>query len=130
MLQESLDNYFILAAIVVGLISIILNWFYMIESARGVYITEYEVLKKYANLPFVFSLVMLVVLWVTTIDMNVKLLNCFKGLSLGWVITVIASLIISGVARTSVENKKSIRRIVPPCIFKIVIMVAILWLIY
>lgn len=130
MLQESLNNYFVIAALSVGIIAIIISWFYMIESAKGIYITEYEVLKKYVNLPFVFSLIMLVVLWVTTVNMDKQLLNCFKGITMGWFVTIIASLFISGVAKTGVENKKNIRKIILPCIIKIVILVTVLWLIY
>lgn len=130
MLQESLDNYFIIASAVVGAIPILFNWFYMIESSKGIYITEYNVLKKYVNLSFVFSMVMLVVLWVTTKDFDIQLLNCFKGLSIGWVITVLASLIISGIVKTTVENKRNIRKIVFPCIVKAVAIVVILWLIH
>lgn len=130
MLQESLDNYFIIAAITVGMIAILINWFYMVETAKGVYITEYDVLKKYVNLPYVFSVIMLVILWVTSVDVDSLLLNCFMALTTGWFVTIIASLIISGVAKTAVNNKKNIRKIIMPCMIKAVIMVAILWLIY
>lgn len=43
---------------------------------------------------------------------------------------IITSLFISGVVKTGVENKKNIRKIILPCIIKIVILVTVLWLIY
>lgn len=130
MLQESLNNYFIIATVVVGAISILINWFYMIETAKGIYITEYDVLQIYVNLPFIFSLVMFVILWVTTYDLDTILLMCFQGLTLGWFITIISSLIISAVAKTSVDNKRDIRKVILSCMIKVVVMVGVLWLIY
>jgi hypothetical protein len=130
MLKESFNNYFIIAAIAVGIIAILINWFYVIETAKGIYITEYDVLKKYVNLLFGFSLLMLVILWFTTVDLDAVLLNCFRGLTAGWIVTIIASLIISGIAKTEVDYKKTIWKVMLPCVVKVVILVAVLWLIY
>ena len=130
MLQASLNNYFIIAAVVMGAISILINWFYMIETVRGIYITEFSVVKKYVLLPFIFSLVMLSVLWVTTYELDALLLRCFWGLTIGWFVTIIAAFVIPGVAKTHLENRKNVRKIIFPCILKVIIMMAVLWLMY
>ncbi len=130
MLRESLDNYFVIAAVAVGMIPILIDWFYMIETAKGICITDYSVLKRYNNMPFFFSLVILVVLWVTSADLEPLLLNCFKALTIGWLITIVGCLAISAIAGTEEDEKMYIRSLIMPCIKKVVIMVAVLWLIH
>lgn len=130
MLQESLNNFFLITTVAVGAIPILINWVYIIETVRGIFITEFPVLKKYVNLPFAFSLVMMIMLWVTTYEMDALLLKCFWGLTLGWFGTIIAAFIIPGLAKTNLGIKKNVRIIITPCILKVIIMVIALWLIY
>ena len=54
MLQESLNNYFIIASIAVGAFSILLIWIYLWETAHGIYIIDFITYKKYINCPFAF----------------------------------------------------------------------------
>lgn len=46
MLQESLNNYFIIASIAVGAFSILLIWIYLWETAHGIYIIDFITYKK------------------------------------------------------------------------------------
>lgn len=130
MLQESLNKYFIISAIAVGVISILINWFYIIETSKGIYITEFYILKKYVNLSFVFSMAMLIILWVTTDELESLLLKCFWGLTIGWILTIMGTLVVPEIMKGGIEDKKNIRKILWPCIVKVVIIVAVLWLIY
>jgi hypothetical protein len=130
MLQESLNKYFIISAIAVGVISILINWFYIIETSKGIYITEFYILKKYVNLSFDFSMAMLIILWVTTDELESLLLKCFWGLTIGWILTIMGTLVVPEIMKGGIEDKKNIRKILWPCIVKVVIIVAVLWLIY
>ena len=130
MLQANLNNYFIIASTAVGLFAILLIWVYIWETVRGFKITSFQTYKKYVNTPFAFALIMLVILWITTQDMDSKLMSCFWILTVGWIITAVATLIISAVVKISAEDKGAMRQAILPCIFKVIIMVVALWLVY
>ena len=130
MLQANLNNYFVIASTAVGLFAILLIWIYLWETARGLKITDFSVYKKYVNSPFMFALIMLVILWITTQGLDSKLILCFWILTVSWIITAIGALIFSAVAKSSVEDKREMRRAVLPCISKVITMVVVLWLIY
>lgn len=93
-------------------------------------ITEFLVYKKYVNCPFAFALAMLVILWITTQNLETRILICFCVLTVGWIITTIGALIFSAVVNSSVENKREMRKAILPCISKAIIMVIVLWLVY
>ncbi len=130
MLQANLNNYFIITSTAVGLFAILLIWVYLWESARGFKITSFQVYKKYVNSPFAFTLIMLIILWVTTQGLDSKLLICFWILTVGWIITAIGALIISALVKINAEDKGAMKQAILPCIFKAIIMVAALWLVY
>lgn len=130
MLQANLNNYFIIASTAVGLFAILLIWVYIWETVRGFKITSFQTYKKYVNTPFAFALIMLVILWITTQDLDSKLMSCFWILTVGWIITAVATLIISAVVKISAEDKDAMRQAILPCIFKVIIMVVALWLVY
>ena len=126
MLQTNLNNFFIITSVVVGLFAILLIWVYLWETSRGLKITEIQIYKNYVNCSFAFALVMLVILWITTQGLDSKLMICFLILTVGWIVTAIGTLIFSA----SVEDKRAMREAILPCIFKVIIMVAVLWLVY
>lgn len=130
MLRESLNDYFIIAAVVLGIFSILLVWIYLLEAGRGIYITDIVTYKKYINLTYAFSVIILVILWLTTEEMDDKLLKCFWGLSSGWTITFFVSLMVSMVIKGRMEDKKSMREAILPCISKLIILVIVLWLVF
>lgn len=130
MLQANLNNYFVIASTAVGLFSILLIWIYIWETARGLKITEFSIYKKYVNSPFIFALIMLVILWITTRGLESKLMVCFWILTVGWIITAIGTLIFSAIVKSSVEDKREMRKAVLPCISKVILMVVVLWLVY
>ena len=114
MLQTNLNNFFIITSVVVGLFAILLIWVYLWETSRGLKITEIQIYKNYVNCSFAFALVMLVILWITTQGLDSKLMICFLIL----------------IVKNSVEDKRAMREAILPCIFKVIIMVAVLWLVY
>ena len=126
MLQTNLNNFFIITSVVVGLFAILLIWVYLWETSRGLKITEIQIYKNYVNCSFAFALVMLVILWITTQGLDSKLMICFLILTVGWIVTAIFSAIV----KNSVEDKRAMREAILPCIFKVIIMVAVLWLVY
>ncbi len=130
MLQAQLNDYFILASTAVGLFAILLIWIYLWETARGLKITEFSIYKKYVNCPFVFALVMLVILWITTQGLDLKLLFCIWILTVGWIVTAVGTMIFSAIVSCSIEDKRDMRKAILPCISKVMIMVVVLWLIY
>ncbi len=130
MSQTDLNNYFIIASTSVGVFSILLIWVYIWETARGLKITSFQIYKKYVNCSFAFALIMLVILWITTQGLESKLMSCFWILTVGWIITAIGTLITSVFVKISAEDKGLMRQAVLPCIFKVIIMVATLWLVY
>lgn len=77
-----------------------------------------------------FSVIILVILWLTTEEMDDKLLKCFWGLSGGWTITFFVSLMVSMVIKGRMEDKKSMREAILPCISKLIILVIVLWLVF
>lgn len=130
MLQESMNNYFITAAVAVAVIAILINLFYLFETSREINIIEYQFLANYVNIPFVFSLSMLIILWVTTYNLDVLLFRCFWGITIGWLVTTVVALIVSVFAKVSVEYKQSARRIIKSSVLKVIIMVTAMWIIY
>ena len=56
-----------------------------------------------------------------------KLMICFLILTVGWIVTAIGTLIFSAIVKNSVEDKRAMREAILPCIFKVIIMVAVLW---
>ena len=121
MLRTNLNNFFIITSVVVGLFAILLIWVYLWETSRGLKITEIQIYKNYVNWSFAFALAMLVVLWITTQGLDSKLMICFLILTVGWIVTIV---------KNSVEDKRAMREAILPCIFKVIIMVAVLWLVY
>ena len=130
MLQANLNNYLVIASAAVGLFAILLIWIYLWETSRGLKITECPIYKKYVNCPFLFALIMLVVLWITVQGLESKLMVCFWILTVGWIVTAIGTLLFSAIAKSSVEDKREMRKAVLPCISKVIIMVVVLWLVY
>lgn len=130
MLQVGLNNFFIMASVAVGLFAILLIWVYIWETSLGLNITSFQMYKKYVNCPFTFALIMLVILWITTKDLDSKLMICFWILTVGWIITAVGTLILSALVKISVEDKRAMRQAILPCIFKVIIMVVALWLVY
>jgi hypothetical protein len=123
MLQTNLNNFFIIISVVVGMFAILLIWVYLWETSRGLKITEIQIYKNYVNCSFV-------ILWITTQGLDSKLMICFLILTVGWIVTAIGTLIFSAIVKNSVEDKRAMREAILPCIFKVIIMVAVLWLVY
>ena len=63
-------------------------------------------------------------------EMDDKLLKCFWGLSGGRTITFFVSLVVSMVIKGRMEDKKSMREAILPCISKLIILVIVLWLVF
>lgn len=128
---ESLHELILIVAVLSGIISMLLLWTHIYESARGMQVLDYLTLKKYVNISYGFSLIMLAVLWLTSTGIEAKILTGFKILLFGWIATFIAAIILSAILRKiNVMNRKAMRTAVLPCIAKIIWLSVILWLIY
>ncbi|MGN0424006.1 MAG: hypothetical protein ACI4FY_01695 [Acetatifactor sp.] len=130
MLQQNLSNYFVIAATAVGVFSIFVTWIILWEAKRGASVEECTVFKKYVNYPFAFSILMLVIQWLTTDGLEEMILKCFMGLTAGWIVSAFLTLLFSAVVKGNAANRKSMRKVILPCIFRVMIMVVTLWLVY
>lgn len=130
MSQITLNNYLLVAAVVLGVLSIFLTCVYLWEASRGICIVEYSIYKKYINWSFVFSLIGLVELWVTTEGLDNQLMLFYCVLTAGWTLTAVVSLLFSVFIKRKVEDKKIMRTAIFPCLYRTMIMVAVLWFIY
>ena len=129
MSTAGINNFFTIVAILVGAVSIIINLTNFFETLKGTNYTEEKVIKKYVNTPFAFSLVMLSILWVTSFSGGSLIVNGFIGLTIGWFIAILISIVVPSVANADKANKKNARANIIPCVFKVIWLAGILWLI-
>lgn len=126
-----LHELILIVAVLSGIISMLFLWAHIYESARGIQLLDYLILKKYMNIYYVFSLIMFAVLWLTSSGIEAVILTAYKIMLFGWIITFIAAIILSAVLRDiNVINRKAMRTAALPCIAKIICLSVILWLIY
>ena len=128
---ENLHGLILIVAVISGIISMLLLWTHIYESATGMQVLDYPTLKKYINISYLFSLIMLAVLWLTSTGIEAKILTGFKIMLFGWIITLVAAIILSAVLRKiNIANRKAMRTAALPCIAKIIWLSVVLWLIY
>ena len=107
-----------------------LSWIYLWETARGIYITDFNTYKRYVNCAYAFSMIVLVVLWITSTGIDDKLVTCFGRFLIGWIVTAVAALLISALVRSKPEDKSAMRRIILPCVNKVMVISVVLWLLH
>ena len=130
MLSDTINNFLVFSNIVVGCFAFMVLWFYIIRTVKGTALLKEITARRYANVNFVFSLIMLVVIWVTTIGKDFALMCTFIIFMMGWIITVIGAFVISSVAKIPDESKKSILRIGLRSMVRVGILGVVIWLIY
>ena len=130
MIIENLYNYLFVGAVATGIFAIMMVWEFLYEVFKGVYILETDVMKKYVNRIYIFSLALLSLQWITSFDIHNKLIVGFKIILFGWIATTSAVLLTSVFIKDTLKNKQTIKSMTMPCVMKVVCMVIVFWLIY
>ena len=122
-----LNSVYLIATAAIGLLSMVMVWVFAIDTGRGIEVATKKSYSRYINAGYIFSLIMLVILWFTTEDIDLYLTICAWGFTGGWVITGIGILILSFGHRIPVNGTK-MRLVALPCILRVIILLAVLWL--
>ena len=130
MVIENLYNYLFIGAIAMGIVAMLMVWVFLYEAFKGTYILETDVMKRYVNRIYIFSLAVLSMQWITSFDIHNMLAVGFKIVLFGWVVTTIAVLGISVLSKNTLENKRIMRSMTIPCVMKVVCTMIVFWLIY
>lgn len=126
---DIINNIYIGAAGLFGLLGIAFEWVYVLEGARGLVVLEAAIYKKYVNYLFWISNAILIILWLTSDGtQDMKLLIAFGCMALLWLFTSVAVLVISVASRKNAQVKAILRNAVFPCIIKMGWLVGITWL--
>lgn len=130
MLQENFNVCMAIASLIVGIIAAALMWAYMYEIIIGSVLIDLSVYKKYVRAPFLFSVIMMAVLWLTTSGIEGLLFNSFVILFIAWTITIIVGFIFSLYKKLQLDRRKYLRTAMQPCIIRLIVIAIVLWLIY
>ena len=65
-MEVSINSFLILTTLLVGFFGMLCVWIYLWETAQSMRIIDYVVYQKYVNAVYLFSVIMLVAMWVTT----------------------------------------------------------------
>ena len=130
MLSDKINNFLIFSNIVVGCFAFMVLWFHIVRTVKGNALMKDRTVRGYANVNFIFSLIMLVVIWVTTVGKDFALMMTFVIFMIGWIVTVIGAFVISSVAKIPDESKKNILKIGLRSMVRVGILGVVIWLIY
>lgn len=148
MIFKNMEEYLMCFTVIVGLLGVIVIWVYLYEAARGM-ITKtqipqrypnsqvgvkmknetFETYKVYVNITYWFSLVMLSFFWMTTQDIEEKIIGCLSCLTGAWIFTALLSVVLPLFVKDQIK-KADVRQAFVPSIVKVIFAIGILWLIY
>ena len=86
MLSDKINNFLIFSNIVVGCFAFMVLWFHIVRTVKGNALMKDKTVRGYANVNFIFSLIMLVVIWVTTVGKDFALMMTFVIFMIGWIV--------------------------------------------
>ena len=127
---DNLNNIIVAAAVAIGIFALMVEWTYIFECLRGLYILEYKVFRHYVNVLFAISEGILAFIWLTDMSMDGMLVAIFVGFMAFWLLTACICLLVSIFSKVDRNNKAAMRQSMLPCVIKILISVIVLWIAY
>jgi hypothetical protein len=125
MSSETLNLIFVIAAMAVGCFSVLLEVLYLFEAGRGVNELSFKEYKRYINVTFLVSNLILAFLWLTTHQMD-GLVPILFVVQMGlWFVTGVAGAIAATVCR-----EPDMFRAVPTCVLKVLLLLILMWLVF
>ncbi len=125
MSSETLNLIFVIAAMAVGCFSVLLEVLYLFEAGRGVNELSFKEYKRYINVTFLVSNLILAFLWLTTHQMD-GLVPILFVVQMGlWFVTGVAGAIAAAVCR-----EPDMFRAVPTCVLKVLLLLILMWLVF
>lgn len=130
MFSDIINNWLLVVTVIVGFFSMAVNWVFVIELLRNESVLPYKTAKRYSSVSYVFSVLMLAVMWITTIGKDEALISTLVSLLIGWIITFVLSFVLSCIPKFDVKTRGKIRHVSYPCIIRLVVLCLIVWLVY
>lgn len=130
MLIDNRKMIFTVIAAGVGVISVLFMWAYAIESARKFEVVEFKVYRPYVNVTYLFYLLVLAVLWLTSKDYDAMVIQMLFIASLVWIVTAISVLILSFVCKLPQNLKKGLWSVVVSSVCKAMLSLLLLWFVF
>lgn len=126
---ENINSIVTLLALVMGMISIILIWVYAVEAARGIAVVDFASYRQYVDTPYIFFLLINLIVWLTTSEADKNIFSSYLMMSIFWLLTVFAIIILSFVMNINETQKNKMRSTILSCLLKALISIIILMLI-
>lgn len=124
-----LDNLFIIVATVLGLLSILIMWLFVVENKKGLLVSQLVTYERYANIFYMTSTVLLALIWFCVEGADKKVLIILALDMLAWIISGIVFLIISVIEKNAnPQIRLDMRCAMGNAIKKGVILLIITWI--
>ncbi len=116
--------------IIVGIISLLLEWMYIWGSAKETDDVNPQIIKKYTNITFIFSLIFLVIVRITASGMANAVHTVIMIFLAGWIVFIVWAIISASVTKKQNDNKmqNNISTKAISCIPNVIWLAIILWL--
>lgn len=126
MSAENINSIFTFFAFIMGVISVLLMWVYVIEAIKGIEAAKFYVFRRYVDTSYIASFLISLIIWLTTTEADKNLCDLFLTMSILWVLTILAITILSLVIDIDNTDKNNMRATLPSCFLKAFISVVIL----
>ncbi len=129
MSMDEMNILFVVISMALGLMPILIVGLYILETGRGVYLTDFSVYKKFVKGPSTFCVFMLALIWFTTTNMDGIMIMCFKVLLWAWGVAMFVAIIASALIGHSNEGRIELRKAALPCLSRVIMILFVFWLI-
>lgn len=126
MLAENFNSIITFLAFMMGMISLILVWVYVIEAGRGIEVVGFSSYKQYVDTPYIFFLLINLIVWLTTAEADKNLFNSNLTMAILWILTVPVIVILSFFMNIDESGQKKMRSPILSCLLKSFISIVIL----
>jgi hypothetical protein len=126
--EISFHTMLALSGLILGGVSLLLVWVYVITAARGVNLPDYKDFRTNINLSYLFCVLVLSFLYLTGEQtVAAECMNLMAAVLGGWIVTVVATVPFLAFCRKSRSN---IKLALSASLFKVILTILFLWLIH
>ena len=124
-----LNNLFLIVTAALGLLSIFILWVFVIESKKGILVSQLATYAKYANIFYITSTILCVALWLCVRGIAETVIYMLAVGMMLWLISAVAFLIMSIAAKKSNSQIRfEMRNAMENAVKKCIILLVFVWL--
>lgn len=127
--RELIDNFFIVLATVVQVLSILMLWSFVIENKKNILVGSYQIYKKYSNMLFTMSLICLFILWLCTEGGSKLVFIILLCATVVWFFSAVAFFVNSIKPKLVSQIRADIRNASMSAVWKMFIVGIVTWMI-